>query len=534
MTKVFAGPLADDKDIRRTGTAESRKRESSYFMTGHDLKKHFDVWWVAGLTIAFWSVALTFLIDRSLWSDELAGILTAQRPFTDGLLQLQDYAAPLYQMVLRVLMNSEYPPEWLVRLPALLASVLALAAVWFMAKGMFGRRAAAIAVLLVAVNPMFMKYAGEARPYSMFLLFSVLSMFAFYRFLERRDAVRGILYVAATVLLVYAHYYGFFVLAAQAAYAASRISIVQEDRRRWKAPAASFLAVALASLPALFLISRFYLSGVRGIVGWIDRPQLIDLLWVRQTGELMGDGSLSALCLAAIVAALVRVRPAVPDSAGEKPAEHAGREAWWLDREPVLLCLYWMAFSLYLPLVISYVWRPVYIDRYGFPVLVPLAMILSSVVARFRFKYMAAAAAMLSALLAYNTAQHLAGVSKVDYAATVYALDQLNKDGSPVYVTHYPYCEGYRNPELYGLRYYGYKGKDIRLLTMAYPDFTKIADPGAIPKDRRIFVVAFNKWPAVEAYFRSQWRAYRILHFGYMHLFEIEKEGIQKPQAKQG
>jgi len=533
MTKVFCRFSCGLEDIGRTGAAESRKRESSYFMTGHDLKKHFDVWWVAGLTIVFWSVALTFLVGRSLWSDELAGILTAQRPIRDGLLQLQDYAAPLYQMVLRVLIHSEYPPEWLVRLPALLASVLSLAAVWFMAKGMLGRRAAAVSVLLVAVNPMFMKYAGEGRPYSMFLLFSVLSMFAFYRFLNRQDVLRGILYAAATVLIVYAHYYGFFVLAAQAAYAASRALIVKEDRRRWKAPAATFLAIAVASLPALFLISRFYLSGVKGIVGWIGRPQLIDLLWVRQTGELIGDGSLSALCFAAVVAALVRVRPAVPDGARENPAERGGREAWWLDREPVQLCLYWIFFSLYVPLVISYVWRPVYIDRYGFPVLVPLAMILSSIVARFRFRYMAAAAAMLSALLAYNTAQYLAGVSKVDFAAAVYALDQLNNDGSPVYVTHYPYCEGYQNPELYGLRYYGYKGKDIRLLTMAYPDFTTIADPGAIPKDRRIFVVAFNKWPAVEAYFRSQWRAYRILHFGYMHLFEVEKEGIRNPWTKQ-
>lgn len=490
------------------------------------IKRDSDILWVSCLTIVFWCVAVKSVLSRSLWSDELAGILTAQRPLKDGLLQLQDFSAPLYQMILRVLINSEYPPEWLIRLPALVFSVLGLVSIGFFAKRLFGTRVAAIAILLVAVNPMFMKYAGEGRPYSMFLLFSVLSMLTFYNFINKYKFVQIFLYIVSTSLLIYSHYFGFLVLGAQIIYALSKAMIVKEERQQVMMLVASFFIIFFISIPALCLISRHLLNGVKGIVGWIGRPQVIDLIWIRQSGELIGDSSLSILCIISIIVAIINDRSPILTGKQEIFIEKTKLEKWWIAREPVLLCLYWIIFGLYLPVVVSYFWRPIFIQRYGFPVLVPLLVIISYIISLFRFKYMMMITIVMITLPVYNTLNYLE-MPKLDYPAVIYMLNKLNDDQSPVYLTHLPYCEGYKNPELYGLRYYGYKGKEINLITMSYPDFISIANPEIIQKKKRIFIVVFNKWPAIEGYFKSDLRAYRIFHFGYMHLFEVEKEGIQ-------
>jgi hypothetical protein len=190
------------------------------------------------------------------------------------------------------------------------------------------------------------------------------------------------------------------------------------------------------------------------------------------------------------------------------------------------LCLYWIIFGLYLPIVISFFWRPIFIQRYGLPVLVPLLLIISYIISWFRFKYMIIITIVMMTLPLYNTLSYLE-TPQHDYPAVIYMLNKLNDDQSPVYLTHLPYCDSYKNPELYGLRYYGYAGNEINLITMKYPDFISIANPDIIQTKKRIFVVVFNKWPAIEEYFKSHLRAYRIFHFGYMHLLEVEKEGSQ-------
>lgn len=403
--------------------------------------------------------------------------------------------------------------------------------IWFFAKKLFGRRVATIAILLVAVNPMFMKYAGEGRPYSMFLFFSVLSMFTFYNFIDKHKVIQSFPYIIFTSLLIYSHYFGFLVLVAQITYALSKAMIVKGERLQRKMLVASFFIIFLISIPALFLISRYLLSGAQGIVGWIGRPQIIDLIWIRQAGELIGDSSLSILCIISIIAAVVNDRSTILEGKQEIFIEGKRLEKWWIAKEPALLCLYWIIFSLYLPVVISYFWRPIFIQRYGLPVLVPLLIIISYIISQFRFKYMMIITLLMITLPVYNTFNYL-GMPKFDYPATIYMLNKLNDDQSPVYVTHFPYCEGYKNPELFGLRYYGYKGKEINLITMSYPDFVSIANPEIIQKNKRIFIVAFNKWPAIEEYFKSDLRAYRIFHFGYMHLFEVEKEDIRERRTK--
>ena len=169
------------------------------------LKSIFEIIWLSLIVITASLMAVSMMKTRELWTDEFAGILTVLPPFKDSLMQLQDYAAPLYQVILRVLVDSEYPPEWIIRGPAFICSILGLIATWWFARTLFGRRVAAITIVFIAVNPFFRSYSVEGRPYTMFLFFSVLSMVTFYKWMNRSGIKTMLPYVMSTMCLVYSH-----------------------------------------------------------------------------------------------------------------------------------------------------------------------------------------------------------------------------------------------------------------------------------------------------------------------------------------
>lgn len=83
-----------------------------------------------------WALHLrtTGLNAISLWTDEFITLITVRRPLGQSLLQLQDYAAPLHQLLLRLLVHDDHPPSWLLRGPAVAFGVLGVPAAWWLAR----------------------------------------------------------------------------------------------------------------------------------------------------------------------------------------------------------------------------------------------------------------------------------------------------------------------------------------------------------------------------------------------------------------
>jgi hypothetical protein len=113
---------------------------------------------------------------------------------------------------------------------------------------------------------------------------------------------------------------------------------------------------------------------------------------------------------------------------------------------------------------------------------------------------------------------------RTDYPKLVEKLRLLNDDQSPVFVTDWPYCENFINPEALGLRYYGYEKTKIELLPPRYPHKVAIRNPIQLPSDRHLFVVCFIGRNKIEKYLKDRPRAFRMFRFGHLRLFEIEKE----------
>jgi len=153
----------------------------------------------------------------SLWWDELLQIHTAgQRTMLDVLRFVRSGpnpragnagAMPLDYLLLHAWTRLVPAPaaEWreaYYRLPSCIASCLTLPLLWACARELFGRATAILATLLLALSLPHVLYAAEARVYSLLMLGSVASLWAFARVVRRGD--RRDWATFAAVSLVYA------------------------------------------------------------------------------------------------------------------------------------------------------------------------------------------------------------------------------------------------------------------------------------------------------------------------------------------
>ena len=99
------------------------------------------------------------------------------------------------------------------------------------------RRVARIAAVIVAVNPLLVWYSQETRPYSLLALAAAVSLLA-YGHARRGGRAALVAWAAAAAALVSLHYFGTFVVAAEAA------ALMVALRPRWR-------PVALALVPSV-------------------------------------------------------------------------------------------------------------------------------------------------------------------------------------------------------------------------------------------------------------------------------------------
>ena len=135
--------------------------------------------------------------------------------------------------------------------------------------------ATAIALFLFTVNGALIKYSQEVRMYSLFLCLSLFSIWLFARFFYRGKNIW--ILTAINILLVYTHYFGWLVVAAEVLI----ILIIQRIKlRHMLAVGGILLAAYLPWISAVWGAASGG-SDIRENIGWISRPGVregLDLL----------------------------------------------------------------------------------------------------------------------------------------------------------------------------------------------------------------------------------------------------------------
>ena len=177
--------------------------------------------WVDGAVLCALIVVAVALrlpaMGESLWVDELHTAWT----IAGGLRELPQRSAignhsPVYFLLPWLSVQVLGLHEFAVRLPSLLAGTALVPAIYCVARRWSGSRTAAVvAATLAVIDPDFILFASEARPYACVQLAAVLQVGLFWGRVNSGQWQWRVGWIASSALLFYLHYTAILLLVAQ-------------------------------------------------------------------------------------------------------------------------------------------------------------------------------------------------------------------------------------------------------------------------------------------------------------------------------
>lgn len=266
----------------------------------------------AGITALAAGLRLHGLAGPSLSYDEIAIVEVARRPLPEMLPAIRDLAgqAPANFLVVRAVADYGLE-EARLRAPAALCGTAAVLALLWVVQPWYGRAVAAGAAVLLAVSPLHVAYAQQARFYGLFSLTTIVLLGLLWRAVHAQG--RWWPAAAAAVVAAYSHYYALFVLTAVALYAAGAWIAGWVSRRAALGAGAVWLGAIVVFAPWFVYDLRAGIGGqlIASNVTWSLAGRLLDAFAVGENaGVSVPSAVLGILAVLGIVRGLRRHRQA--------------------------------------------------------------------------------------------------------------------------------------------------------------------------------------------------------------------------------
>lgn len=215
-----------------------------------------------GAAVAAWGIG-----RESFFLDEVASVAFARldTPRLLDVLLEREANSSLYFLLLHP-WAAVAETEGAVRALSALFAVAAIPFTYLLGTKLFGRAAGVVAALLMVVNALWVRFAQQARGYSLVLLGVTAGTWLLLVAHERKSRGLWAAYAVTMSLAVYAHFFALFVVIAHA------LTLLFRERRL--APLVPVYG-AIAVLVSPLLV--FALTRDSGQLSWIPRPSVVDV-----------------------------------------------------------------------------------------------------------------------------------------------------------------------------------------------------------------------------------------------------------------
>jgi len=273
------------------------------------------------------------LLRRSFWVDEAGTFWMAHEGWWRALQKTLHWPGQsvLYAAVESFFCIGESPwREFLMRVPSIIGICVAAYFLYRIAERYIGVRAGLAAMILFVFHPGVTALGFQARPYGLALGAATASFWTLLEWERTRSRADLVLYMIASILVIYLHYFFAAIFAVQFLYLAFVLSVERRRERIWEWPVA-MAGIVLAAAPLLPHLKL--LVGERNTLPFILPPELAELTELL-TPSLLMAGLLVAGCLLALLWPVRRREKEAPGGRGFLILA-AG---WWLFA-PVLFML---------------------------------------------------------------------------------------------------------------------------------------------------------------------------------------------------
>ena len=301
-----------------------------------------------------------FLDSNSLGGDEPFSVYHSQQSLSNLVEIFQnENNPPLHFVILHYWINLFGISEISVRIPSLIFSSLTVLFIYKIGWRFFHLRVAIIASILFTFSTYQVIFAHEARAYALMGLLTAASMFYFMKIIISKDRSKRTLFwfFLVNTLLIYTHFFGFFVLFIQFFFVLLQRDLLKEYYR--------FLilfvgVLLLAYSPYMWIILNRFTSSAQGGT-WLTPPSGMNALY-----EMLRAFSNAPVTAVFTIAVMVIGTVFLLLKRKQNPNRIATR---------LILCWFYIPFIFIF--FISF-WIPMFLDRYlmfvsiGFSLLVAL------------------------------------------------------------------------------------------------------------------------------------------------------------------
>jgi mannosyltransferase len=297
------------------------------------------------LIIIGFVLRLQNILTHSIGVDEPFSIYHAQLDIPDIIYQLSlGNNPPLFEIILHYWIKVFGISEFSVRFPSLLFSVLTIYVVYRIGLKFFSIPIAILSATLITFSSYLIEYSHEARVYSLFALLTCTSMYYFLKICHfQKIKLNFLILVLINSLLIYSHYFGFFVLFLQA----FTILSFKELRLQLIKPFSLYLlALIVIYLPNIkIILYRFSKSSSGG--NWVPKPEGFETIY-KMLWEFSNKPVITVLIILILLLSLLK-------GFIKKDFKNINRQT--------KIILLWFIFPFLSMFLISY-WIPMFLDRY--------------------------------------------------------------------------------------------------------------------------------------------------------------------------
>ncbi|MCP4361964.1 MAG: hypothetical protein GY796_28470, partial [Chloroflexi bacterium] len=176
------------------------------------------------IILAGFGVRIYALDGQSMWSDEGLSLYRARQSLPDLFqnvitvdgIDTQDTNPPFYFLLLHLWRRAAGEAVFTLRFVGVATGLFAIPLMFNLGRLTYDWRVGLAAALLTVVSPFHVWQVQVLRNYSLLLTLNLLAVYGLWQFVLRRHGRRWpwlILWLAATLLGIYTHYFGFFVFA---------------------------------------------------------------------------------------------------------------------------------------------------------------------------------------------------------------------------------------------------------------------------------------------------------------------------------
>jgi mannosyltransferase len=320
----------------------------------------------------------------------------------------------LYDLLLRVWIHLGHG-EAVVRILSVLAVLGALAVTMIVARRLFGSRVGLICGLLLAVDPLLVQFAQDARGYALSLLLVTASSAMFVRGI-RTPSGWGVwaAYVCVSALAAYANLWAALVPLGHAA----SVAFLPRRSAPWRRLVPAGAAFVVLLVPLVAWVRATQSAGVNWAAG-----STAGKLFTRVRGALPHPVIDVGVVLGVVLVVWITAR-----------VTHRADAAALLDRWPLMFALCWLLVPVIAVVMLSLAYKPLVVLRYLVVCVPPLAMVAAYGVSRLRRRAVVVTVAALVALSGIGVAIRDAQGPPQDWRGAVAAVASGARPGDGVVI----------------------------------------------------------------------------------------------------